>query len=250
MSERRLEGQTALITGASGAVGQAIAVRLAREGARLVLAYCSDLNRAREVEAACQAEGAEAALTRGDLSQPATAQAYVDAAMERFGSLEILVNNAGRVTEDLLATLDDEALLAMVQVNVLGLVRLCRAALKPMLRQRRGSIINISSVVASRPGRGNAVYAGTKGFVESCTRALAVEVGRKGVRVNAVAPGALEVGMGQALRALAGEQLRQRVAMARLGRAEEVAAAVAYLASDDASYVSGAVLAVDGAYGG
>jgi 3-oxoacyl-[acyl-carrier protein] reductase len=250
LSEGRLQGRAAIVTGASGAMGRAISVRLAREGAHLVLAYNRSEEAAREVWRACREAGAEVFLCPGDLTEEATAQALVDAALERIGSVEILVNNAAQVSEGLLVTLDEDEIQAMVQTNVLGLVRLSRAALKPMLRCRQGSIINVSSVLATRPGRGNAVYAGTKGFVESFTRALAVEVGRKGVRVNAVAPGVIEAGMGQAVRSLLAGRLRERVALDRLGRVEEVAAAVAYLASDEASYVSGAVLAVDGAYGG
>jgi 3-oxoacyl-[acyl-carrier protein] reductase len=154
------------------------------------------------------------------------------------------------VADDLLAVLSDEELEAMIATNITGLVRLTRAALKPMLRQRWGCIVNLSSVLASRPGRGNAVYAGTKGFVESFTRALAVEVGRKGVRVNAVAPGVIETEMSRGPRALAGETIRERIALRRFGEPEEVAGLVAFLASDEGAYISGAVLPVDGAFSG
>jgi 3-oxoacyl-[acyl-carrier protein] reductase len=148
----------------------------------------------------------------------------------------------------LLAELEDAELAGMLATNVEGLVRMTRAVLRPMLRQRAGCIVNISSVVAARPGRGNAVYAGTKGFVEAFTRALAAEVGRKQIRVNAVAPGVTETSMSQAVRALAGDALRERVSLGRWGQPEEIASVVAFLASDAASYISGAVLAVDGAY--
>ena len=245
-----LEGKTAIVTGATGGIGRAVAERFAREGARLALAYHQDEEGMASLEAGCRALGAEVLAVRGDLRAREAAQALCERALERFGAVHLLVNNAALSHEDLLATLSDDDLEAMLALNVAALVRLSRAVLRPMLRQRQGCIINLSSVLAGKPGPGNAVYAGSKGFVEAFTRALAVEVGRKGIRVNAVAPGVIETSMSRTVRALAGAELQERVALGRFGAPEEVAELVAFLASERAAYISGAVLPVDGAFRG
>lgn len=249
-TDRPLEGRIALVTGASRGIGRAIALTLARRGAHVAIGYRSDARSAEEVAALCADQHVETLLLPGDLAERDVPAALCTRTVERFGGLDILVNNAAVVVEDLLATLSDDDLEAMLALNVAGLVRLSRAALRPMLRRRGGSIINLSSVTARQPSAGHAVYAGTKGFVEAFTRALAAEIGRKGVRVNAVAPGVIETDMSKSARALAGDALRERVPLGRLGTPEDVAALVAFLASDEAAYVTGAVVSVDGAYGG
>lgn len=249
-TSRPLDGKIALVTGASRGIGRAIAQTLARRGAHVAIGYKSDASGAEEVSAACAEQGVQTLLLPGDLAERDVPATLCARTVERFGGLDILVNNAAIVVEDLLAMLSDDDLEAMLATNVLGLVRLARAALRPMLRRRSGSIINLSSVTAQRPSAGHAVYAGTKGFVEAFTRALAAEVGRKGLRVNAVAPGVIETAMSQSARALGGDALRESIPLGRLGTPDDVAALVAFLASDEAAYITGAVLPVDGAYSG
>lgn len=244
----RLDGKVAIVTGASRGIGRAIALRLAGEGAGVALAYRSDDRAAEEAAEECRRAGSDVIVVRGDVGDPAFAPELVGAALERFGGIDALVNNAGAVCDELLAVLTDDELARMVSTNVLGVVHTCRAVIRPMLGRRAGAIVNLSSVLAQRPGRGNAVYAGTKGFVESFTRALAVELGRKGIRVNAVAPGVVETDMSRTVRSLAGEEIKDRIPMRRFCDPGEVAAAVAFLISDEASYINGAVLAVDGGF--
>jgi 3-oxoacyl-[acyl-carrier protein] reductase len=246
----RLSGKVAVVTGASRGLGRAIAERFAAEGARLVLNYRQDASSMEAAAAACLGAGAEVELVQGDVGSPETPERLCQRACDRFGTIDVLVNNAGIAREDLLVLLPDGELEAMISTNVTGLVRLSRAAAGRMIRRRAGAIVNLSSVLARRPGRGNAVYAGTKGFVESFTRALALELGPKGIRVNAIAPGLMETALSGAVRAVAGPELRERVALRRFGAPAEVAGAALFLASDDASYVNGAVLEVDGGFTG
>ncbi|HOX45437.1 MAG TPA: glucose 1-dehydrogenase [Myxococcota bacterium] len=243
-------GRVILVSGASRGIGAAVARRFARAGARLVLNHRADEGAMRQVAEGCRADGAACEVVRGDVADPATAGLLVARALEAYGRLDTLVNNAGVAAENLLLSQPDEEIRRVVETNVLGQVWLARAALEPMLKARAGCIVNLSSTLARKPSRGGAVYAGTKGFAEAFTRALAVEVGRKGIRVNAVAPGIVETGMTAPLRALAGEELRARVPLRRFASADEIAALVCWLASDEAAYVHGAVLDADGGFAG
>ncbi len=248
MSGQEQMGRAGIVTGASRGIGRAVALRLSREGARLVLVAREREDELARTAARCREEGAEAETLLADVGEEGAGEKLVAACLQRFGRLDILVNNAGVAPEGLLVGLRDPALATLVATNILGPVRLCRAALRPMLRQRSGCIVNLSSALARQAQPGSAAYAGSKAFLEAFTRSLAAEVGERGVRVNAVAPGFIETDMTAKLRQRAGGEIAGRLGLRRLGTPEEVAGAVAFLCSDAAAYVTGAVLSVDGGF--
>lgn len=250
MKDLGLKDKVAIVTGASRGIGRAVVERLAREGMRLVCNFLKDTEAMRQVEESCRPTGAELVILQADIQSPQSAIALRDLALQRFGRIDVLVNNAGVANDNFLVRLSEEQIQAMIATNILGAVQLSRAVLRPMLKQQSGCIINFSSTLASRPGRGNSVYAGTKGFVESFTRALAAEVGQRSIRVNAIAPGVIETDMSASVRSLAGDLIQERIGLRRFGKPEEVAALVAFLASDQAAYINGAVLPIDGSFMG
>ncbi len=172
----------------------------------------------------------------------------VDKFAGSLGDVDILINAAAITGVELLVNLTDEDIMAMISVNILAMTKICKAVIPSMVSRRRGCIVNISSVAAQRGNRGQSIYAGTKGFTESFTRALAAEYGRKGIRVNAVALGPIESGSLNELLAFAGDEVKQSVISPRLGKPEDAASMTAYLCSDQASYINGKVFSVDGGF--
>lgn len=242
-----LSGKTAIVTGASRGIGRAIAARMAREGADLLLTCRTNRDKLEEMADDLEREfGKRPSLFVGDIGENGIIEQIAEAAIKLNDRIDILVNNAAVVTSELLTMTDDEDVDRMIDTNIKGVVRLTRAVLPTMVRQRGGSIVNLSSVAATRPWRGNAVYAGTKGFIDSFTKACAIEWGRKGIRVNAVAPGPVETDMLTEALAMDREKVVKGIMLGRLGTPEEIAAAVAFLASDEASFITGTILTVDG----
>lgn len=243
---QRLKDKAALVTGASRGIGRAIALRLAHEGARVCVNFRTQQAAAEEVVAAIRGGGGEAVAIGADVGAAEPARQLVENAQKHFGRLDILVNNAGVVRDNLLLTMDDEEWRTVEATNLDSCFYCCRAAARFMLRQRAGRIINISSAAGEKPNRGQVNYAASKGGINALTRALAAELAPKNITVNAVAPGMIETEMSREVRELAGDKILPYIMLNRYGRPEDIAAAVAFLASSDADYITGEVLRVDG----
>lgn len=242
----RFEGRTAIVTGGSRGIGRAVCLELAAGGANVVFCYAGNEAAARETAQAVEALGARALAVRCDVSDAAQVDALVKAALEAFGRVDILVNNAGITRDNLLMRLSEADFDAVVNANLKGTFLCMKAVSRMMLKQRYGRIVNLSSVVGLRGNAGQVNYAASKAGVVGMTKSLAKELASRGVTVNAVAPGFIETDMTAALSAAARTAAEGGIPMNRLGTPEDVAKAVAFLASGGAAYITGQVLAVDG----
>jgi len=244
-----LTGKTALVTGGSRGLGRAIALAFAEQGAGVAINYRGNADAADEVAAEITGAGRRAVTIQGDTSQGREAcEAIVKAALDGFGSVDILVNNAGITRDNPLAAFEDDDVAAVLDTNVTGVFNVTRAVVPYMTAQRAGTIVNLSSVSGEKGGRGQTNYAASKGAINAFTKALAVELAPRKVRVNCVAPGVIDTEMSADLREMAGDQVTAKILMRRYGKAEEVAYAVWFLASAYASYVTGQVLGIDGGF--
>ena len=239
-------GKTAVVTGGSRGIGRAVCLELAKGGANVVLCYAGNESAARETVSACEALGAKALAVKCDVSDGAQVKNLMDEAVKAFGRIDILVNNAGITRDGLLMMMKEEDFDAVISSNLRGTFLCMKAVSRLMMKQRCGRIVNLSSVVGLRGNAGQVNYAASKAGVIGMTKSLAKELASRGVTVNAVAPGFIDTDMTAAMTEAAKTATLAAIPMQRLGKPEDVAKAVAFLASDSAAYITGQVLAVDG----
>ena len=239
-------GKTAVVTGGSRGLGRAVCLELAAGGANVVLCYAGNEAAANETVAACEALGAKVLAVRCDVADSAQVKALMDEALKDFGRIDILVNNAGITRDGLLMMMKEDDFDAVIDTNLKGAFLCMKAVARQMMKQRYGRIVNLSSVVGLRGNAGQVNYAASKAGIIGMTKSLAKELASRGVTVNAVAPGFMETDMPAAMPEAAKTATLAAIPMGRMGAAEDVAKTVAFLASEEAGYITGQVIAVDG----
>ncbi|BAL00933.1 3-oxoacyl-[acyl-carrier-protein] reductase [Oscillibacter valericigenes Sjm18-20] len=242
-------GKTAVVTGGSRGLGRAICRKLAAGGANVVFSYAGNTAAAQETVKELEDMGAEVRAVQGDVADSEAVRTLMDTAVKEFGHIHILVNNAGITRDGLAMMMKEEDFDAVIDTNLKGTFLCMKAVSRIMLRQKYGRIVNLSSVVGLHGNAGQVNYAASKAGVIGMTKSLAKELAAKGITVNAVAPGFITTDMTSALPEAARTALLATIPMARLGAAEDVAAAVAFLAGDASAYITGQVLGVDGGMG-
>ena len=244
--EKSLAGKSALVTGASRGIGRAIALKLANLGAKVAINFAGNLEKAQEVKSTIETLGSEAILVQGDVSNFETVQEIVKTTIEKFGTIDILVNNAGITRDNLLIKMSESDFDAVIATNLKGVFNCTKALARLMMKQRGGRIINISSVVGLMGNVSQANYAAAKAGIIGFTKSTAKELASRNVTVNAVAPGFVDTDMSAVLSDKIKEELLKGIPAGRIGEPEDVANLVAFLASDQAAYITGQVIAVDG----
>lgn len=241
-----LENKVAVVTGASRGIGRAIAIELAGKGATVIVNYNGSAQKAEEVKNVIEANGGKAFVWQCDVSDYSACETFIQSVIKEHGSLDILVNNAGVTRDGLLMKMSEEDFDRVIDTNLKGAFNTIRFTARQMLKQKSGRIINLSSVVGVTGNAGQANYAASKAGVIGLTKATAKELASRGITVNAIAPGFIETDMTEGLPEKVKEAAVAQIPLGRFGKAEQVAAAAAFLASEDAAYITGQVLNVDG----
>ena len=242
----KLDGKTAVVTGASRGIGAAIAKHLAKEGARVVVNYSGSKNKAEEVVKEIEAAGGEAFAIQASVAESESVTGMIAATMERFGSVDILVNNAGITRDNLLMRMKESEWDDVINTNLKGVFLCTKAVTRQMMKQRAGRIINIASIVGVSGNAGQANYVAAKAGVIGLTKTTAKELASRNINVNAIAPGFITTEMTEELPEEVKTQMLTQIPLAKLGNPEDVAKAVVFLASDDSTYITGQTLHVDG----
>lgn len=241
-----VQGRIALVTGGSRGIGRAIVEALAANGAKVAFVYNSNSAAAEAVVAELQAKGQEVWAIQADVRSKTAADEVVAAVVEKWGKVEILVNNAGIIRDGLLLTMESQQWQDVIDTNLTSVFNFCQAVSRQMVSQRYGRIINMSSVAADVSNPGQANYAASKGGVEGFTRCIATELARRNITANAVAPGFIETDMTEAVVNAAGAEIKKKIPVRRLGLPTDISNAVLFFAADESSYVTGQILKVDG----
>lgn len=241
-----LNGKCAVVTGASRGIGKAIALKLASLGAKIVINYRSSEKEALEVENEIKEMGVEAISIKADISKLDEVENLIKTSKEKFGTIDIIVNNAGITKDNLILRMKEEDFDNVIDVNLKGVFNCLKSITPVMVRQKKGKIINISSVVGISGNAGQVNYAASKAGIIGMTKSLAKEIGSRGINVNAVAPGFIDTEMTESLGEKIKEEAKKNIPLKRFGTVQDVAEVVAFLASDESDYITGQVIHVDG----
>lgn len=241
-----LKGKIAWVTGGSRGIGRATALALAKAGCDVAVGYRAKAAEAEQVVQAAKAEGVRALAVQVDVADQAACEKAYETVAAELGKVDVLVNNAGVVRDNLFVMLEPEDWKTVLDTNLMGVVHATKTVVKDMMMKRGGRIINLSSAAGTKGGRGQANYAASKGAVEAMTRSLAVELSKRNITVNCVAPGVIETDMSAEVRKLGEQEIMDRMLIKRYGKPEEIAAWVVFLASEYAGFITGQVLGIDG----
>lgn len=241
-----LSGKIALVTGGSRGIGKAIALKLASLGANIIINYTKSDTKAKEVIKLAEEMGVKAIAIKADVSNKADVENLISKILDEFGRIDILVNNAGITRDNLLMRMKEEEWDDVININLKGTFNVTKAAIRTMMKQKSGSIINVASVIGITGNQGQCNYAASKAGIIGFTKSIAKEVAKKKVRVNAIAPGFIKTDMTNKLPDKVKEEYLSKIPLNRLGEPEDIANAVAFLASDLSSYITGQVLIIDG----